>query len=69
MRNRCTDPFKRLIISLDTYIIPHWREDYNSMYYSNKPLDKMLKADKNTNYITSDRLFIFNKYKTDLTHW
>ena len=38
------------------------------MYYSNKPLDKMLKADKTKNYITTDRWFIFNKYKTDSTY-
>ena len=54
MRSRITDPFEILIILLYTYIPPCRREDYYSMYYLNNPLDKMLKPDKNTNYITSD---------------
>ena len=68
MRSRLTDPFERLIISLYTYIPSRRREDYYSMYYSNKLLDKMLKADKKINYITSDNWFIFNKYKTYSTY-
>ena len=53
MKNRITDPFESLIISLYTYIPPRRRENYYSMYYLNKPLDKMLKADITKNYITS----------------
>ena len=68
MRNNITDPFEKLIISLYTYIPSRRREDYNLMYYSNKPLDKMLKTDTTKNYITSDHWFIFNKYKTDSTY-
>ena len=68
MRNRIANPFQRLIISLYTYIPHRRREDYYSMYYSNKPLDIMWKADKTKNYITSDRWFIFNKYKTYSTY-
>ena len=44
------------------------REDYYLMYYSNKPLDEMLKTDTTKNYITSDCWFSFNKYKTDSTY-
>ena len=68
IRNNITDPFDRLIISLYTYIFPRGREDYYLMYYLNKPLNKMLKTDTTKNYITSDRWFIFNKYKTDSTY-
>ena len=68
MRSRITDLFERLIISLYTYIPPRRRKDYYSIYYSNKPLDKVLKADKTKNYITSDRWLIFNEYKTDSTY-
>ena len=52
MRNKIADLFQRLIISLYFYIPPRRKEDYYSMYYSNKLLDKMLKPDKNKNYIT-----------------
>ena len=45
MRSRITDPFERLIISLYTYIRPRRREDYYLLYYSYKPVVKMLKAD------------------------
>ena len=68
MRNNITDPFERLIILLYTYIPPRRREDYYLMYYSNKTYDEMFKKDKTKNYITSDRWFIFNKYKTDSTY-
>ena len=34
------------------------------MYYTNKPLDKDLNADIINNYITANRWFIFNKFKT-----
>ena len=68
IRNYITDPFERLIISLYTYIPPRRREDYYLMYYSKKPLDEMSKTDTTKNYITSDRWFIFNKYKTDSTY-
>ena len=68
MRSRITDLFERLIISLYTYIPHRRREYYYSMYYLNKPLDKMLKADTTKNYITSDRWLIFNMYKTYSTY-
>ena len=68
IRSRITDLFERLIISWYTYFPPCRREDYYLMYYSNKPLDKMLLADTTKNYITSDGWFIFNKYKTDSTY-
>ena len=68
MESRITDLFERLITSNYTYIPFRRKEDYYSMYYSNKSLHKMLKADKNTNYITSNRLFIFNNYKTYSTY-
>ena len=61
MRNRITNSFKRLIISLYTYISFRWGKDYYLMYYFNKPLDKMLKADTTKNYITSDNWFLSNK--------
>ena len=46
MRNKITDPFTKLILLLYTYISPRIWEDYYSLYYLNKLLDKMLKADK-----------------------
>ena len=68
MRNNINDSFERLIISLYTYVPFRGREDYYLMYYSNKPLNKMLKTDTTKNYIISDLWVIFNKYKTDSTY-
>ena len=38
------------------------------MYYSNNPLDKMIKENKNKIYIISDCWFRFNKYNTNSTY-
>lgn len=68
MRDRITDPLEKLVISLYTYIPFRSWLDFKLMYYTNKTLDQMKNANKHKKYITCDRKYIFNKYKTDSTY-
>ena len=58
-----TEIYEKLILYLYTYFSPRRVKDYHQLYYSNRTSEEMMEEDKENNFITSDSMFIFNKYK------